>query len=567
MESNITKENYEYFSKLLIIPLLSFDEVLTRKVDEVLELYFSGSIISIVVFDENIINFIVNKLNERMSSENVYYKNGEIYIDLFNSNNSLNYNGKGYFSIFNFSIYLVKDLVAPSRFIEINNGELLGENILSCNKLFKYLEEIEANSNFNLASYCIQHNVIDEDILISASAGTGKTFSIVSRIMYLLYKSNYDKYFLKDEILLITFTNEATNEMKSRLIKCLENYYKLTKDKKYLECANEVVNSKIATIHSFSIDLIRSNSEVLDLANNFEMVSGIYDIRNIIYIQLEKKIGDYEKYLQKHKIKMKTLKDEILKFYKAILAKNIDLLDLDNNWGIVEEEHIDFSNMLINVLKESYQIYSDKNKVENRFSLGEVNINLKRLLNRNNLKMDNKYKYIFIDEFQDTDDIQIKVINKLKKDNNIKLFVVGDIKQAIYRFRGSDITAFNKISESISFKKYSLTKNYRTTKSLYQSLNCVFENMNKFKLISYERVGELTKIDNKVYCKNIPKSTYKEDIINKVVEIVKEIMEACNKENIYNIKGIDGGDLYNNIEAIELLKLLNALIFYDNIEY
>lgn len=95
-----------------------------------------------------------------------------------------------------------------------------------------------------------------------------------------------------------------------------------------------------------------------------------------------------------------------------------------------------------------------------------------------------KYKYLFIDEFQDTDDVQIDSFLKLQNViKDTKLFVVGDLKQSIYRFRGATISAFDLIrTDKEKWKEFSLTINYRTDKRLLNKFDAVFSK-NGFKRI------------------------------------------------------------------------------------
>lgn len=91
--------------------------------------------------------------------------------------------------------------------------------------------------------------------------------------------------------------------------------------------------------------------------------------------------------------------------------------------------------------------YANDLKEKNMISLRDCMINIHKFVENNSIRsIGINYKYLFIDEFQDTDDIQIETILGLQKvfGNNCRLFVVGDLKQSIYRFRGATLSAFEK---------------------------------------------------------------------------------------------------------------------------
>ena len=112
---------------------------------------------------------------------------------------------------------------------------------------------------------------------------------------------------------------------------------------------------------------------------------------------------------------------------------------------------------------------------------------------------DLRLRYMFIDEFQDTDDVQIEIFQKLQALMNAdcKLFVVGDLKQSIYRFRGAKLNAFQKLQygKDIEWKRFRLNRNYRTDGRLLELFDGLFA---KWEVRVFCRIKE-RKIDNKKF--------------------------------------------------------------------
>ena len=119
---------------------------------------------------------------------------------------------------------------------------IIDGDIQVINERYKILSRIDEVTSFNLNQYKIEHAPIEQDIVIKAGAGTGKTYSMISRTNYLIYRHKLNEENLNDSIILITFTNEAAKNMKRRLQLSLKNRYILTKEfsaLQMIECVRE----------------------------------------------------------------------------------------------------------------------------------------------------------------------------------------------------------------------------------------------------------------------------------------------------------------------------------------
>ena len=272
--------------------------------------------------------------------------------------------------------------------------------------------------------------------LVIAGAGSGKTKVLTTRIANLI-QSGIPSY----NILAITFTNKAAREMKERL--------------ELLEPNN---NAFVGTFHSFGVRIIRENALTLGLDRNFSILDS-EDVTSII-----KKIMKEEGYDPKFtapsyiRNKISTIKNDMLsdaeidrffntpddRIVKAVYYKYIYILQKNNS--------VDFDDLLLLPVK----LFTEHKDVLERYQ--------------------DIYKYILIDEYQDTNEVQYKLSKLLaKKYKNI--FIVGDPDQSIYMFRGANF--HNILNFEKDYKNavvIPLEENYRSTKNILDTANSVIKN-------------------------------------------------------------------------------------------
>ena len=307
----------------------------------------------------------------------------------------------------------------------------------------------------------------DRSLLIVAGAGTGKTRVITEKISYLM-----DKGVKSNSILALTFTNKAAEEM-------LERVKVLTKSN---------VLPFIGTFHSFCVFLLRKYGSSLGIDKNFSIVDR-NDGRRIIKSILKKEGID--------SVSPKAVQSIISKIkYKEIENDNSSLVKITNS--ILPDYEIEL-------------------KTENALDFEDLLVNAVRLLKENkevHKLVSETYKYILVDEFQDTDDIQNKLISLLKS-RDTKIVAVGDLDQTIYSWRGANVShmiSFEKIHSPS--KRIILDKNYRSTETIISAANSIIsENKERFDkkleaekkggcLISYFE-GENEEEEVKLVCENI----------------------------------------------------------------
>lgn len=466
---------------------------------------------------------------------------------------------------------------------EISNGEVEANKIAILSLLSKA-------SCFNYEQYKLEHADLT-DLIVKAGAGTGKTYSLVSRINYLCWEKGYTSDELLESIVMVTFTNDAANSMKEKLMKNFLNYFILTKNIVFLSYADAVENMKISTIHSLAKTIIKGFSAKLGLGETAKITTGQYKRSKILHEVLNK-------YFNSNKMKIDgsiyQLEKELLALMDKLDNNNIDLalerkkIDI----GEVEPPEMDF---IFDVISETKIELEQEVAKENKILLGSLITKLKELVIK--LKIEDfddlNIDFVFVDEFQDTDDVQIKLICEFKKLLGFKLFVVGDIKQCIYRFRGADEVAFDKLANYVpeSFKYISLKKNYRTDKKLMDQFNKIFckwdyegdikynnddvlegtveqEKIIEYKMVTYTdenfEKNFLELLNNAInYANNEDASIA---ILVRYNWQVGKIKDICKAHSI-NIETSAGGDLFKLDSTIDLLKLLEALKNHKNPEY
>ena len=336
----------------------------------------------------------------------------------------------------------------------------------------------------NFDQFKVEHAKGNKNILVQAGAGTGKTYSMVSRIAYLCLSRSHFVNNLVDEIAMVTFTNEAADNMKVRLKRYFMNCYILTKNKKVLHEIEAVDLMQISTIHKFAKAVLQSTAMEYGLGAEFAISSSEY-AKEQVY---EKYLNDFLVRRQKEEANFaQQLRMPVHKFRKLLMHFSQQLYN--KSYGIKElkaenlgtfEEWPFFNEVIMEVMIPAEKEYEEqifsKNKVDLKESMLLLNDAVSGAFRE---KCGLKYKYLFIDEFQDTDDVQIDSFLKLQNViKNVKLFVVGDLKQSIYRFRGATISAFDLIrTDESQWEEFSLTINYRTDKRLLDKFDGIFSKM------------------------------------------------------------------------------------------
>ena len=298
--------------------------------------------------------------------------------------------------------------------------------------------------------------------LIVAGAGSGKTRVLTTRLIHIIDK----KKAFPNQILCVTFTNKAAKEMQNRVIQNLKG------------SSNAI--PWLGTFHSISVKLLRRHAEALEYKSNFTILD-----------------TDDQKKLIRNIVKAEDL--DAKKFSPQLIMYHID--QWKNKGFLPEDVRIEKSSTIIKSILKVYKIYQAKTKDLNAFDFGDLILfSVKLFEEHKDIReiYQNNFKYILVDEFQDTNFIQNKWLNLLVNKNQ-NICCVGDDDQSIYSWRGAEIKnflTFDKIYKNC--KVFKLEQNYRSTKNILQTAsNLISNNSNRVgkNLWSSANQGELVKLN------------------------------------------------------------------------
>ena len=354
-------------------------------------------------------------------------------------------------------------------------------------RLFDWIED--RVQEFNAAQFRVEHCKTDANIVVRASAGTGKTTVMIDRILYLMHMvPGLDM----SEIFMITFTNEATNQMNNRLQEMLLRKYSVTKNKRYLAWLEQQSQMHISTIDSLAYDLFKRFGTGVGFGRDLQITPLEKERKDLIKDILSDQLNDRKPIARQIGMTYSEACRLLDKYWKELTRKGYTIREiLRKDWGNAEQDPVvaNFQEIMKVVLEEFERKYRQTKLDVNAISINDLFFDfghflLEERLNCNGLNM----KYLFVDEFQDTDATQIKTFARLVQTVGAGLFVVGDIKQSIYAFKGATDEAFDILAEQMGGKLnyYSLLNNYRTCKNLMGIMERYFFEWSKDELLRYE---------------------------------------------------------------------------------
>ena len=375
-------------------------------------------------------------------------------------------------------------------------------------------------------------------LLILAGAGSGKTKVLTTKIAYLIEECGIDPY----NILAITFTNKAAKEMKDRIYKMI---------------GEKAKNSQISTFHSFGVEILRRNFKYLGYDRNF-VIMDTEDTTTVIKRILKDKGYDIKNYNPNYiRNKISNYKNDFIDPESAI------------KYAASDEEK---------VTVEVYKEYDKKLKDNNTVDFDDLLMLPIKLFKEHKEVLswyEERFQYVLIDEYQDTNEAQY-ILTRLLTNKNRNICVVGDVDQSIYSFRGANyknILNFEKDYKEAEVIK--LEQNYRSTTNILDAANDVIKNNKERKdkkLWSDKGKGEKITyyrakngIDESVFVANEINRLVDEGVEYKDIAVLYRtnaqshtIEEACLNHSIpYHIVG--GIGFYSRKEIKDILAYLRLV--------
>lgn len=306
-------------------------------------------------------------------------------------------------------------------------------------------------------------------LLIIAGAGAGKTRVLAYRILHLLKNG-----VLPEEILAVTFTNKSAKEMKERVLGLIQNDRDLNLP--ISQSALQTPTPFISTFHALGVHIIRENASLLGLRRHFSIFDRSDSIRAI---KESMKQGDIDQKQFEPK--------KILGLISRAKGDGVSLLAYQEDTGN------DFIKRTVSSVWEKYENILKK---EQALDFDDLLLKTMVLLEKNSgirTKYNTVWKYILIDEYQDTNKVQYRISELLAGDTK-NICVVGDIDQNIYSWRGADIQ--NLLNFETTYPQTTtvlLEENYRSTQNILEASNAIIKkNKNRVekKLFTRQNDGE-----------------------------------------------------------------------------
>lgn len=408
---------------------------------------------------------------------------------------------------------------------------------------------------------------IDKNIALSAGAGSGKTRVLTYRYLKLL-ESGVDI----DSIVALTFTEKAALEMKERVMVAILDMIRRDRANRHLWQNNldRLNRANISTIHSFCTNILRENAAFIGIDYNFTIIDELESqlILDNIWetiissISRDNEFQDFIQFMSTQMGKEYTtdmLKSDILRIRTSILSRGWNLRELGENEckdtlsGLVMK--------LISYIDSAYFEYKMEKDMLDYDDLQTLCYEVLCIDKINRIYKD-RYTYFMIDEFQDTNQIQKDIIYSLVEDDTGDipqgtLFVVGDFKQSIYGFRGTDYRIFQEVQDDLGSQCIrSLKTSFRSKREIIYGINNIFfplidsyEDMLPFKededgkekrikLIKYSPNRSASETKNSIdQVKRYIKSKERKDI-----RILRDKLFEL-RENISKVQPIDEGTM------------------------
>lgn len=426
-------------------------------------------------------------------------------LDIYNKLNS-----KKRFRFFNYKKYLKRKIISLNK-------------IYIKEKLFKYKELLDNVNGYSLDS--VQREIVlseEDSTLVIAGAGSGKSLTILGRILYLIKRGVNP-----NDILCISFTNMASNNLRKSLLKC-------------------GVNMDVVTFHKLGLNILRSNGISTNLIDEdilnkiSSQVLSKYNILDILPDYNFIDIGDGNfNYL--HHLLFLESKDSyylnrlIITFINLFKGCGYKINEFDYFFKENEKEKDNFKKLrnkkLLMIIKEVYEKYTyflnKNNSIDFHDMVGKAIFAVEKFGIRN-------YKYIIVDEFQDTSLVKCELLKVIKEKTGAKIMAVGDDFQSIYQFTGSNLDVFLNFDSFFPHTKiFKLEKTYRNSTQLLDIMGkFIMKNKKQIK----KRLISDKKNDNPIYIYYYDKNI--NEVLDKVISDVNGdvLVLGRNNKDILGIK-------------------------------
>lgn len=588
--------------------------------------YAKGTKLYLTVENSDELKIVRREINKVLSDKGLIAEKLDLKINFVGSQVQEESKISDSYMVFNCSAYVLPQYENSIGYFTVTDGKIDA-------KYEQFLRFADKESNFNIEQFKVEHSDLKKNIIVRAGAGTGKTFTMISRIAFICHMQNCAMKEMANRIVMITFTDDAANQMEDKIKQHFNNYYLLTGDTDCLAFINQIEGMQISTIHSYAKKIISQLGFEFGYGVDLGITSGAFKRKQIIaktvdeyIVSCQKKYGT--EYVKKLGLPVYLINKDILNMLNRLHNQSIDVSLLEReNFGqaVSGSENGELHDLLSEVVPKVEKEYESYLKEQNKLHLNNMMSMLRACIsNEENVKrlikmQTGRPQFMFVDEFQDTDDVQIEALSQIAKLLQYRSFVVGDVKQCIYRFRGAKENAFDqlKYKDSPIWETFSLYKNYRTDGHLLDLLHESFAAMGRQRvddemLLMYsdsESNNSDRLIGTRDYNHSLSSSEFYhkvsiseesmrvpalfEEVRRQIALIQKHVNE--NKKSLpdkdreiailvrenwqaelikkegkvlgFEVVTNTGGDLYMSEPALDMLKMANALLHYDEADY
>lgn len=366
------------------------------------------------------------------------------------------------------------------------------------------LDRSEGSRGINTRQFRVIHESRDADICVIAGAGTGKTETLSERIVFLLATSiptpdragqamNYETRL--SDIALITFTRDAASEIRDRLARTLTLRRRLCSRLVHpvVPWLMQLGQCNISTIHTFAKRLIQQHGTSIGINPGFRVKQLVRQREAIIDRHLSDLLADHDGTLApmgRGAPAFYEWRKHVVAVWEGLEENGVSLAGdnkspINVDWG--DGDHDEFWKAATTIVKDCIQ----RSAIEfTKLCMGQQVVPTSRLvavaiaaLERSKTSHTAGPKFVFVDEFQDTDPIQMQMLLEVRSRFQCRMYVVGDSKQGIYRFRGAEGDAFRRLDELRKghgggaiprFKTHRLVTNFRSLPKLLEHFDHAF---------------------------------------------------------------------------------------------
>lgn len=391
--------------------------------------------------------------------------------------------------------------------------------------LRRALDAADKAGGLNLQQFRIVHAPADSDLLVTAGAGTGKTETMSERVIFLLATSRDEAIerqesgsrpfdLRADDIVLVTFTRDAALEMRQRIGRALLLRQRLCRRNVLpaLAWMMQLSSADITTIHTYAKRLLQKGGGVVGVSPEFSVSRQTVAFRAILNDALSPHLAEMLRAHSSEVPASHVWQRHIQAVWDTLENNGVQLMSPTTfgqeiphlHWGgssgggvhaAVEQT----TRTVINQLATRFRDHCVDNQTVPTSEL--VPFALACIMNEQNPRV-KRPRYLFVDEFQDTDAVQMDLVLEVRARLGAKLFVVGDAKQGIYRFRGAEGNAFKELDSRVRARQlkaldpYSLSRNFRSGRRLLNSLHPFFAAWASKELLTYGKGDKLRPQDS-----------------------------------------------------------------------